>query len=391
MLNCKSLYENTLLENVLPFWQENSVDREYGGYFSCLDRSGRVYDTDKFIWLQCREVWTFAMLYNKLEQREDWLELAIAGADFLKRHGCDSDGNWYFAVDRAGAPLIQPYNIFSDCFAVMAFGQLHKATDCKECREIAVQTFRNILRRKDNPKGLYEKAYPGTRPSKGLSLPMIISNLVLEIEHILDPAEVEETIQYCKDTIWNDFYEPDTGLLLETVDADGGFQDSFNGRLVIPGHSLESMWFLMDIAERSQDADLMRKAVDCSLRILDYGWDDEYGGIFYKMDIKGYPPDELEWDQKLWWVHNEAIVAVLKGYLHTGDERCRQWFERLHDYAWSHFSDEDYGEWFGYLNRRGEILLDLKGGKWKGCFHMPRFLFQSMLVLDKIALKGMSI
>ena len=47
-------YRDELLDNVLPFWLEHSQDLEFGGYFSCLDREGKVFDTDKFIWLQGR-------------------------------------------------------------------------------------------------------------------------------------------------------------------------------------------------------------------------------------------------------------------------------------------------------------------------------------------------
>ena len=59
-------YRHELYDNVLPFWLEKSQDLEYGGYFTCLNRDGSVFDTDKFVWLQGREVWTFAMLYNKV-------------------------------------------------------------------------------------------------------------------------------------------------------------------------------------------------------------------------------------------------------------------------------------------------------------------------------------
>ena len=61
-------YRDELLDNVLPFWLEHSQDLEFGGYFTCLDRKGGVFDTDKFIWLQGREVWMFSMLYNKVEK-----------------------------------------------------------------------------------------------------------------------------------------------------------------------------------------------------------------------------------------------------------------------------------------------------------------------------------
>ena len=385
--NYNELYHESLLNNVIPFWMKNSIDSENGGYFTCLDRKGKVYDTDKFMWLQCRQVWTFSMLYNQLEQKQDWLDVAIQGAEFLKKHGRNQQGHWYFSLNREGKPLTQPHSIFSDCFAAMAFGQLNKATGNKDYGEIAIQSFQNILQRKNNPKGIYSKSYPGTRPGKSLAITMILSNLVLEIEHLIEPSKVEEVIASCIHEVMEVFYQTESGLLLELTNLDGSFQDSFEGRCVIPCHSLESMWFMMDLAMRSNDKALIKKVVDISIGLLDYGWDKKYGGIFYMMDIKAFPTHQLEWDQKLWWVHQEAILAMLKGYMHTGDNRCWEWFEKLHDYSWSHFADKEYGEWFGYLNRQGEVLLPLKGGKWKGCFHTPRFLFQGSKTLELIGKK----
>ena len=150
---------------------------------------------------------------------------------------------------------------------------------------------------------------------------------------------------------------------------------------------METTWFLMDLARRRNDEALAKKAVEIGLNTLDFGWDKEFGGIFYFMDRKGYPPQQLEWDQKLWWVHIESTIAMLEGYLLTGDQRCKEWFEKLHDYTWSHFRDEEYAEWYGYLNRRGEVLLPLKGGKWKGCFHVPRGLYKCKGLLKELKAK----
>jgi N-acylglucosamine 2-epimerase len=121
------------------------------------------------------------------------------------------------------------------------------------------------------------------------------------------------------------------------------------------------------------------------LDTIEYGWDKEYGGILYFLDVKGNPPQQLEWDQKLWWVHVESLVALAKGYAYTKDENCAKWFKKIHDYTWKHFKDTEHGEWFGYLNRRGEVLLDAKGGKWKGCFHIPRSLYQVWKTLETIS------
>jgi len=379
-----SLYKDTLLDNVVPFWLENSQDKEFGGYFTCLDREGNIFDTDKFVWLQCRQVWTFSMLYNKVEKKQEWLDCAIQGAEFLKKNGKDVDGNWYFSLTREGQPLTQPFNIFSDCFATMAFGQLYQATGLKEYGDIAIDTFNNILSRQDNSKGIYNKLYPNTRPLQGFSLPMILSNLVLEVEYLLSPSQVEETIKHAVSSVMDIFYQEDLGLILENVGPRGEFVDSFEGRLINPGHGLEAMWFIMDLGMRSNDVDLVKKAVDISLAILEYGWDNEFGGIFYFKDVKGYPPQQLEWDQKLWWVHLETLVCMLKGYQYTGNEKCLAWFEKVHDYSWQHFADKEHGEWFGYLSRKGDVLLDLKGGKWKGCFHVPRAMYQCWNSLEEI-------
>lgn len=376
-------YKEELLNNILPFWLNNSQDSQYGGYFTCLDREGKVYDTDKFIWLQGREIWLFSMLYNKLEKRKEWLDCAINGAEFLKKYGHDGNYNWYFSLTREGIPLIQPYNIFSYTFAAMAFAELSIAANNEEYAIIARKTFDRIVEKQDNTKGIWNKAYPGTRDLKCFSFPMILCNLSLEIEHLIDKSLLDSTIDKCLNEVMSVFYREDLGLIMENVTLDGKFSDSFEGRLINPGHSLESMWFIMDLGVKLGRDDIIKKAVDIALKTIKFGWDKQYGGIFYFMDIHGHSPQQLEWDQKLWWVHIETLITLIKGYQLTGSKECLDWFEKVHDYTWEHFKDKEHPEWFGYLNRRGEVLLDLKGGKWKGCFHIPRGLYQISKVLEK--------
>ena len=378
------LYKNTLLNNVLPFWSEHSLDQVHGGYFTCLDRTGNVYDTDKFIWLQNRQVWTYSMFYNRLEQKAEWLELARHGAEFLAKHGRDESGNWYFALNKAGQPLVQPYNIFSDCFAAMAFSQYAIASGEDTAKEIALQAYNNVLRRQSNPKGKYNKAYPGTRSLKSLAVPMILANLSLEMDWLLEGSELEAVLAQTVREVMSDFRDRNLGLMFENVTPDGKHIDCFDGRLINPGHGIEAMWFVMDIARRNNNLDLINGAVDVVLNTLEFSWDKEYGGIYYFMDVEGYPLHQLEWNQKLWWVHLETLVALLMGFNLTGRQECWQWFERVHNYTWSNFADSKHGEWFGYLSRQGELLLNLKGGKWKGCFHVPRALYLCWKQLETI-------
>lgn len=380
-----SLYSKSLTENVIPFWEKYSLDDVDGGYFTCLLRDGNVFDTDKFIWLQAREVWMFAKMFNEWEANPSWLKIAVHGADFLEKYGRNQEGDWYFSLRKDGKPLVSAYNIFSDCFAVMAFAQLAKASGEDRYAQIAIQSFERILQRQSNPKGKFSKAIPENRALKNFALPMILCNLALELESLSDTFDIESLIDTCVNEVMVDFYNREYDITLENVKPDGSFSDTFEGRCVNPGHVIESMWFIMDIAERRQDKPLMKLAVDRTIRTLSYGWDEKYGGILYFMDVKNYPPQALEWDQKLWWVHVETLIALLKGYHHTGDSRCLAWFDKVHEYTWSHFPDAEFGEWFGYLNRQGEVLLPLKGGKWKGCFHVPRGLFQCSKILAKLA------
>lgn len=378
-------YKKELLEQVVPFWLEHSQDRQCGGYFTCLLRDGKVFDTDKFIWLQGREIWFFSFLYNKVEKRPEWLECAVQGGEFLKKYGHDGNFNWYFSLTQDGKPLVVPYNIFSYTFAAMAFGQLSLATGNKEYEEIARKTYARILEKMDNPKGQWNKLMPGSRDLKNFALPMIMCNLSLEIEHLLDKETMDRTIELCVHEVMDVFYRPELGLVVENVLTNNQLSDSFEGRHLNPGHAIEAMWFIMDLGVRLNRPDLIQKATDISLKMIRKGWDEKYGGIFYFMDRLGYPPQQLEWDQKLWWVHIESMICMAKGFLLTGNEECWQWFERVQDYAWTHFKDPEYPEWFGYLNRQGEVLLPLKGGKWKGCFHVPRGMYQCWQTLQQCA------
>lgn len=377
------LYKVELLNNVIPFWSEYSLDWKNGGYFTCIDQQGKVYDTDKFIWLQARQAWTYAMLFNRAEKNADWLQIAENGILFLKKYGRDEDGQFYFSLTKEGTPLVHSYNIYSDCFAALAFNEYYKATEDVESREIAINTFNQFLKRKTNPKGRFEKT-TGNRPVKSFGLSMMTAYLSVELEDIIDGSFAKEVFEDCAHEILNVHYNKEDKVIYEHVGVNGEFLDTFEGRLINPGHGLEAMWFLMNLAMKLERPEWIERSSDICIQILEHGWDSQYGGIFYFLDSKNAPLQQLEWNQKLWWVHQEALIALSKSYLLTNRTDIWNWYQKVHNYAWSHFPDKENGEWYGYLNQQGEPNSSLKGGKWKGCFHTPRAMYECWQNFEKL-------
>lgn len=148
----------------------------------------------------------------------------------------------------------------------MAFGQLSLATGDAGYAEIARKTFDKIQTKLDNPKGKWNKAYPGTRNLKNFALPMILCNLALEIEHLLGEDYLKKCMEVCIHEVMDVFYRPELGIVVENVTVEGELSDTFEGRSVNPGHAIEAMWFIMDLGVRLKRPELVEKAKDIALK-----------------------------------------------------------------------------------------------------------------------------
>jgi N-acylglucosamine 2-epimerase len=370
-----SIYANTLSNDIIPFWLKNCPDAEYGGYFTCLDRDGSVYDTEKFMWMQWRVVWMLSELVVKRERNPQWLALAERGCRFLMDHGRDEQGRYYFSLNRRGQPTLAPYSVFSECFAVMGCAGLYRANGDPAAKAEALRAYHGYLAREDRPKGEWTKEMPGKTPMRSLGFYMMKVNLQMVLRECLNDTSHDADLAKTVDFVLKAFWNPDKHVLFENVGLDGQFDlESMAGRHLNPGHALEAMWFILHAAKVLNRPDWIKPASDIILAELEFGWDREHGGLYYFMDVLGKPHVELQWNMKLWWVHNEALIAAALAYQLTGRKEFADWFDRLHEWTWARFPDPQYGEWFGYLDRYGKPSHFLKGGKWKGFFHLPRML-----------------
>ena len=371
-------------ESVIPFWLRHSLDRECGGYFTALARDGSVYDTRKYMWLQGREVWMFARLYNQWERRPEYLEAAALGADFIRRHCYDPAGRVYFSLTREGAPVAYQRKPFSAAFVMLGLLEYGLATGDAKYRVEAEDLFWKIVSWIDDPALMGRLPATGSTKISALAHEMILMSMAMELLAVKDDPEVRAVLASAvRNTRMH--FDPDRRILLEMADMDGSsLRASPDGRLFSPGHSVEVAWFLLHALQFLPADEACRKlALETIEGSLELGWDRQYGGLFYQMDIEGKPLLQYEHFMKLWWVHTETIYALALAYQQTRQQRWLDWLTRVDEYTWKHFPDRQYGEWYGYLDRQGNPTHACKGGSYKGFFHVPRFLMMTAQLIEQ--------
>jgi N-acylglucosamine 2-epimerase len=375
-------YKKGLLDDIIPFWIKHSVDQDDGGFMFCLNRDGSIVDTDKGVWQTARFTWMLATLHNDIEQRREWLELAKHGADFLTRYCFDTDGRMFFQMTKKGKPVRKRRYVVSESFAAIAYAALFKATGEEDYARLARSCFNTYYKYTTTP-GMIAPKFTKHRQMKGMGGPMIGVVTAQELRKNLNDDSYTRYIDEWIDEIKDDFVDHERQVVMETIGPNGEFIDHFDGRMLNPGHAIEGAWFIMEEARlRNNNKEL----ADLGTTMLDYmwetGWDKEYGGIIYFRDAKGLPVQEYWHDMKFWWPQCEAIIATLLAWYLTGDQKYADWHKMIHDYAFDHFPDPEYGEWFGYLHRDGRLSVPLKGNIWKGPFHIPRMLYKAWQILE---------
>ena len=377
------------LERSASFWLEHGMDHKHGGVYTCLDRKGEIYSTDKSVWMQGRCGWIFAFLCHRYGPRQEWLDASKSCLDFMEahcfNHACGD--RMYFTVTAEGQPLRQRRYYFSEAFCAIANAEYYGVTGDKARLERARQCYDlywDLSQGKPDPVGMGPKTIPETRTGRAFGTPMIILN-VTGVLLRTDPerkALYEERAQQCVDDIFRYHVKPELKCTLENVDVDGTPRLYYTeGRTVNPGHDIEGVWFLLEHAQRTGDKALVKKAAEMFDWAITAGWDETYGGLLYFTDALGKPPEAYEHDMKLWWPHNEILIASIMLYRDTGEEKYLDWFYKTLDYCKAHFADPEYGEWYGYLRRDGlPTEPSTKGSTFKGPFHLPR----SMILVDKL-------
>ncbi len=370
-------YATQLREQIIPFWLKNAPDRECGGYLTCLDREGRVYDTEKVcMWAPGRISWTFAYLYNEFEANPAWLDFARLGVDFIRKHGFRADGRMYYGLQRDGTPLTAPDGYHAELSSVLGMAEVARAARDEELYLEARRLFDRVWTVIHEPHGAWNPRLKESGPIRIHGYSMITINVLQTLRRYREEPTDKARIDECIDVMRRLHLRKAKRLLLEFVGWNGEDLQGSVGRHVNPGHMIEGGIFVIHEARHRNDNALRQFGLDLIRWGFEQGWDREFGGIFNDVDAEGQPMSAggaaILADTKLWWQHAEGLYGLLLAYAETGDDGFWQAYRQIHEYSFAKFADPGKGEWFAMLDRTGRPINTAKGTDRKNCFHIGR-------------------
>lgn len=188
----------------------------------------------------------------------------------------------------------------------------------------------------------------------------------------------------------NKFLRPQRRVLLEFLGSAFEELPAPEGTFVMPGHAIESMWFMLHVAHRRGDQQLIGRAAEALKWHLELGWDLDFGGLYLSRDLNGGTPYLPNGEMKVWWPHTEALYGTLLAYTLTQDHEFLQWFDRIEKWSWTHFSMPSGREWHQRLTRRGEPSNDIVALPVKDPFHLPRAAILILQLAESIQQSNMT-
>ena len=376
-------YRELLADGIVPFWMTHGVDAELGGVLSCMQEDGAPINDEKYTWSQARFVWTCSALYNRFEPRREFLERARGTIEFILRHARDRNGRFAYRLTREGRTLDGPISIYSDCFVVYGLSEFYRATGDQALLDIARETFARIRQRVDEPD-FFETAPYRLPPNRRVhGVPMILTEVANELAQTTGEPDIERAADDYARRVMNHFVRPKRKLLLEYLSRDYAELAPNEGTFIMPGHAIESMWFIMHWARRRGDGETVHRAADVMRWHLEAGWDPKWGGILLGIDADGGEPFLPNSDKKIWWPHTEALYGLLLAHELTGEPWCVQWYQRVHEWSFAHFPMAGLGEWRQRLDRQGRPMTELVALPVKDPFHLPRAVLLILQLLGQ--------
>jgi len=404
-------YKRHVTENLLPFWK-NALDVRRGGVYTCFNNGGdRLVSNDKYTWSQGRFLWLWSEVARlaakgKLdEKQEPYLTHLSKTAAFLEENVFLENGNCAFLLTEEGRKKESipgegyDTSLYADCFVALGLGKFAGLTGDIPRFDRTLALYERIRQRIDSGN-IRTEPYPVPQGYRAHSIPMIMLNVAQELAaaagELDHPGEEEllgHSISYMRDVMDNFYRGEDHGVAEMLPDNPSSEGDTLLSRHRNPGHTIESMWFVIHTARQTGHSRYLERAVMAIEKAVDIGWDPDYGGLLRFTDREGGKPcgskgssayEQLiadSWDMKLWWPHSEALYATLLGYTQSGNRRLLQHYEKMEGYVFETFPhpDEKIDEWIQIRDRAGKPIDKIAALPVKDPFHILRNM---LLIID---------
>ena len=387
-------YHERLFKGYLPFWDKGGDDKKFGGFICELNDDGSIFNDEKYIWYQGRAVWVYSFLFNNFGKDPRFLEVAERTRNFMVEHMYAGGGKWYEHVHRDGR-LKKGIgkNVYGRLFAAAGLAEYYKAAGCEKDLELAKESIWSAVRTYDDPN--YAGAFAAGEtnvdvPKKGLRAQghsMVIVRILSQLLTYHDDPRLEELQREHVNYITTRFWNPDYGIVNEYLLHDYSRVPGAEAYM-FAGHSLETLWMVMQESLRIKDRTLFDTCKNRIRRLLEMCWDyvfEGWGdGDFYVFDSPKHRQGPA-FEVKTMWAHCEILVACMMILEHTGEVWAKEWYERVRTFTLRTMPIEGCGVWRQAVDRYGKDVKRVGiSSKRKGNFHQPRYMMLNMLSLKRM-------
>jgi len=385
-------YRSDLFNEFLPFMKEHIIDHELGGFMCDADRDGTLIDTNKRIWYQGRGVWVYSFLYNNIEKKPEYLEIAKKTVEWLEKTTPEKGKLWTPWFTKEAKPIgSEETEIYSDLHVAQGYTQYAVASGDMSYWDKAKDIWRKCVDVYDNRPSygidahFYQVQIDEKKRYEGVSNPRIIGHwmdfmtLVTQMLEVKEDAELEEFAALAVDSVLNKHLNPEYDLITEYLNKDFTRINSPQGREVT-GHTLEVLWMILYEAVRKKDKEIFDKAAKYLRRHIELLYDYVYGGSFQGlMDVDTYEFDMT----KALWVQDEILAGCMYVYEHTGALWAKEWYERVYNFVQEKASLKKHGYkmWNIYADRKMTFEPHTKR---IGNYHHPRELMINLLSIERM-------
>lgn len=384
---------NTELDNILLFWQERSVDTQFGGFVGRIDENNFIIeDAPKGVVLNARILWTFSAAFLK-SKKDDHKFIAAKAYDYLQHFFIDPiKGGVYWSVTNTGQPLDTRKQVYAIAFVIYAFAEWYKC--CKE-KSVLIKgielyrlledhsrdsVFNGYLEAFDREWNLLDDlrlSQKDANESKTMNTHLHLLEAYSNLFLIWPDPALKSDIQNLLKLFSSYFIDKDTGHLKLF------FSQNWQSRsdAISYGHDIEASWLVPYCAAIINDNNIPEEWKTLSLAMTNAAMRaiDVDGGLWYEFD----PEHGGLIKEKHWWPQAETLIGFFNAWQISQDEIYLDAMMANWTYIKDYIIDYKNGEWFWGMDASNKPLLRQdKVGIWKCPYHNGRACMEMIQRLE---------